>query len=64
MVSCGQHPKSPTAQVCAQDALQDPDPTTRALLLGFNSVDEYAQWIRNVPWSSGPGGFHRDTQNG
>ena len=42
-----------TAQVCAQDALQDPDPATRALLLGFNSVEEYAQWIRNVPWMSG-----------
>ena len=42
--------KSPTAQVCAQDALQDPDPATRALLLGFNSVEEYAMWIRNVPW--------------
>ncbi|CAE7502958.1 otu1, partial [Symbiodinium necroappetens] len=33
--------------VCAQDALRDPDPLTRALLLGFNSVDEYAEWIRN-----------------
>eukprot|EP00439_Symbiodinium_sp_Y106_P075539 s1214_g15.t1 len=34
-------------EVCAQDALSDPDPLTRALLLGFNSVDEYAGWIRN-----------------
>lgn len=34
-------------EVCAQDALRDPDPLTRALLLGFNSVDEYAEWIRN-----------------
>ncbi|CAL1127991.1 unnamed protein product [Cladocopium goreaui] len=34
-------------EVCAQDALQDPDPFTRALLLGFNSVEEYAMWIRN-----------------
>ncbi|CAK9063277.1 unnamed protein product [Durusdinium trenchii] len=34
-------------EVCAQDALQDPDPMTRSLLLGFNSVEEYATWIRN-----------------
>lgn len=33
--------------VCAEDALKDSDPLTRALLLGFNSVDEYATWIRN-----------------
>lgn len=34
-------------EVCAQDALKDSDPQTRALLLGFNSVEEYATWIRN-----------------
>ena len=34
-------------QVCAEDALKDSDPATRSLLLGFNSVDEYATWIRN-----------------
>ncbi|CAJ1357920.1 unnamed protein product [Effrenium voratum] len=33
-------------EVCAQDALRDSDPS-RALLLGFNSVEEYANWIRN-----------------
>ena len=35
-------------QVCAEDALKDPDPATRSLLLGFNSVHEYATWIRNA----------------
>jgi len=34
-------------EVCAQDAMKDEDPATRALLLGFNSIDEYATWIRN-----------------
>lgn len=34
-------------EVCAQDVLQDPDPATKALLLGANSVEEYADWIRN-----------------
>jgi len=34
-------------EVCAKDALEDPDPATRALMLGFDSVGEYATWIRN-----------------
>jgi len=34
-------------EVCAQDALNDADPATRALLLGMNSIEEYATWIRN-----------------
>lgn len=34
-------------EVCAEEALQDPDPATRALLLGHDSVQEYAAWIRN-----------------
>lgn len=34
-------------EICAQDALSDPDPVTRALLLGFENVEEYATWIRN-----------------
>ncbi|CAE8682546.1 unnamed protein product [Polarella glacialis] len=34
-------------EVCAQDALKDPNPATRALLLGFESVDAYATWIRD-----------------
>eukprot|EP00448_Togula_jolla_P006844 CAMPEP_0170611210 /NCGR_PEP_ID=MMETSP0224-20130122/23069_1 /TAXON_ID=285029 /ORGANISM="Togula jolla, Strain CCCM 725" /LENGTH=398 /DNA_ID=CAMNT_0010936633 /DNA_START=42 /DNA_END=1238 /DNA_ORIENTATION=- len=34
-------------QICAEDALNDPDPATRALLLGMNSVQEYADWIKN-----------------
>lgn len=38
----------PCNEVCAQDALNDPDPATRALLLGFNTIEEYATWIRNA----------------
>lgn len=34
-------------EVCAQDALQDPDPTTRALLLDVASVEAYARKIRD-----------------
>jgi len=34
-------------EVCAQDALKDPDPDLRALLLGYDHVDQYAAWIRN-----------------
>lgn len=34
-------------EICAQDAITDADPATRALLLGFTSTDEYAAWIRN-----------------
>eukprot|EP00931_Biecheleriopsis_adriatica_P034266 TRINITY_DN19806_c0_g1_i1.p1 TRINITY_DN19806_c0_g1~~TRINITY_DN19806_c0_g1_i1.p1 ORF type:complete len:271 (-),score=52.14 TRINITY_DN19806_c0_g1_i1:222-1034(-) len=34
-------------EVCASNALADPDPMMRALLLGFDSVEEYAKWIRN-----------------
>lgn len=34
-------------EVCANDALNDTDPATRALLLGFNGIEEYAAWIRN-----------------
>lgn len=34
-------------EVCAQDALNDPDPATRALLMGFDGIDQYATWIRN-----------------
>ena len=52
-------------QVCAQDALSDPDPLTRALLLGFNSVDEYAGWIRNeacLQVAAVPSTYHRSDQ--
>lgn len=34
-------------EVCAINALADDDPTMRALLLGFDTVEEYASWIRN-----------------
>jgi predicted NAD-dependent protein-ADP-ribosyltransferase YbiA (DUF1768 family) len=34
-------------EVCAMDVCNDPDPATRALLLGMDSVEEYATWIRN-----------------
>jgi len=34
-------------EACAQDALQDPDPMTRALLLDVESVDAYARKIRD-----------------
>lgn len=34
-------------EVCAEDALKDPDAATRALLLGHDSVEAYATWIRN-----------------
>lgn len=34
-------------EVCAQAALQDPDPATQALILGHPTVEEYATWIRN-----------------
>lgn len=33
--------------VCANAALSDPDPSTRAILLGHDSVEQYAEWIRN-----------------
>jgi len=33
--------------ICANDALHDADPVMRALLLGAESVEEYATWIRN-----------------
>lgn len=33
--------------VCAEAVLADPDPTTRAVLLGHDSVDAYSAWIRN-----------------
>ena len=34
-------------EVCAQSALTDADPQTRALFLGHPTVQEYADWIRN-----------------
>ena len=33
--------------VCAESALQDPDPETRALFLGHSSVALYGEWIQN-----------------
>lgn len=33
--------------LCAADALSDPDPGTRALMLGCSSADAYADWIRD-----------------
>ena len=33
--------------VCADAVLADPDPATRAVLLGHDSVEAYAEWIRN-----------------
>lgn len=34
-------------EVCAQAALTDPHPDTRALFLGHSSVQAYSEWIRN-----------------
>jgi len=34
-------------EMCAQTALADPDPVTRALFLGQPSVHRYAEWIRD-----------------
>lgn len=44
---CGRTKAQELRNVCAQDALSDPDPSTKALLLGFDSIGEYANWIRN-----------------
>ncbi|CAE8585738.1 unnamed protein product [Polarella glacialis] len=44
---CGRAKAQELREVCAQEALKDPDPATRALLLGFDSVELYATWIRN-----------------
>jgi hypothetical protein len=33
--------------VCADVVLADPDPVTRALMLGHDSVEAYSEWIRN-----------------
>eukprot|EP00930_Biecheleria_cincta_P046895 TRINITY_DN32423_c0_g1_i1.p1 TRINITY_DN32423_c0_g1~~TRINITY_DN32423_c0_g1_i1.p1 ORF type:complete len:250 (-),score=38.90 TRINITY_DN32423_c0_g1_i1:246-995(-) len=32
-------------KICAQEALEDSEPQTRALLLGFESVAAYSEWI-------------------
>lgn len=32
-------------EICALDALQDPDPAMRALLVGRDTVEDYGQWI-------------------
>ena len=33
--------------VCADAVLTDPDPATRAIMLGHDSVEAYSDWIRN-----------------
>ena len=41
--------------VCADTVLADPDPVTRALMLGHDSVEEYGGWIRNeMHWGGEP----------
>jgi len=34
-------------EVCAQDAMKDPDPITRALILGHDSMEDYVAYVRN-----------------
>ena len=42
-------------EVCAEAVLADPDPATRALMLGHESVEAYVQWIRNdTHWGGEP----------
>ena len=42
-------------EVCAEAVLADPDPATRALMLGHDSVEAYVQWIRNeTHWGGEP----------
>jgi hypothetical protein len=33
--------------VCADAVMSDPDPATRAILLGHDSIDDYSRWIRD-----------------
>ena len=41
--------------VCATAVLADPDPATRAVLLGHDSVAAYGEWIRNeMHWGGEP----------
>lgn len=41
--------------VCAETVVADPDPDTRALMLGHDSVDAYHMWIRNeMHWGGEP----------
>ena len=42
-------------EVCAQAVLADPDPASRAIMLGHDSVEAYVQWIRNeTHWGGEP----------
>ena len=42
-------------EVCAQAVLADPDPASRAIMLGHDSVGAYVQWIRNeTAWGGEP----------
>ena len=42
-------------EVCAQTVLADPDPASRAIMLGHDSVEAYVQWIRNeTHWGGEP----------
>eukprot|EP00927_Polykrikos_kofoidii_P017162 TRINITY_DN17789_c0_g1_i1.p1 TRINITY_DN17789_c0_g1~~TRINITY_DN17789_c0_g1_i1.p1 ORF type:complete len:428 (-),score=85.09 TRINITY_DN17789_c0_g1_i1:324-1523(-) len=45
--SCGKAKVRELRAICADEALADPDPGTKALLLGMNDVQEYAAWIKN-----------------
>ena len=41
--------------MCATAVLADPDPATRAVLLGHDSVAAYGEWIRNeMHWGGEP----------